>query len=89
MGLAINLFYMNDFEGARVKIVSALKATKGEGENVCMTWLGIVNIYLAVQVGLRLSCFTNKSDPEYKELIVSRDNALLEAVKILNSTDRY
>jgi len=36
-------------------------------------------------VGLRLSRFTNKSDPEYKELSVSREKAFNETVKILNS----
>ncbi len=42
-------------------------------------------MYLGIQVGLRLSRFTNKSDPEHKALSISREKALSEAVKILNS----
>ncbi len=46
-------------------------------------------MYLGIQVGLRLSRFTNKSDPEHKALSISREKALSEAVKILNSKNIY
>lgn len=88
MGLGINYFYMNDFERAREKVVAALKSQKQE-DPTYMTWLGVINMYLGIQVGLRLSRFTNKSDPEHKELSVSREKALSEAVKILNSKNQY
>jgi len=46
MGLAINYFYMNDFERAREKAVLALKARKEDA--TCLTWLGLINMYLGI-----------------------------------------
>ena len=74
---------MNDFEGAREQMIQALKLKPDD--NFYLVWLGTVNFYLGVQVGLKLSRYTNKNDPEYKSLCVSREKALSEAVKILNS----
>jgi hypothetical protein len=73
---------MNDFEGAREQLILALKLRPDH--TLYLAWLGIINFYLGVQVGLKLSRYTNMQDPEYKSLSVSREKALSEAVKILN-----
>lgn len=64
-GLGVNLFFMNDFEGAARRFVEASKVN-GDGNGYHQVWLGLSNLFFGMQVGQKMARFiNNKGDPEY------------------------